>query len=280
LLQNEGLDLSRMDSGTRTVLTSVPHLITNGVDYELKLVVRGTDPVQVEGWIDGTKVMDYSDTSSSRIQSAGGAGFWNGSDVTEFDDILVADPEPLPDPTADTVLASEDFSSCADFDPPSSSLWETSGTWYCRTQRLRGESADGIALMPGISANNAKMRARVQPSASAADNSGVMVRVGSGAYYAARLDVTNQKVVLDKVTPSGTERLDEVPYTIAVETSYRLELSAIGWNPVELEVSVESVSQMIDYDEDSTTQLHGPSVGLISGTNNRTQYDDVFVYSQ
>lgn len=280
LIHNEGLDLSRVNNGTRTVLASTPQVIADNVDYRLKLVVRGTNPVEVEGWIDGTQVFDYSDNSASRIQASGSAGLLSGtSNVTQFDDFEAYDPEPLAGPTSGTVLASDDFAGCVDDAAPNTSLWETSGTWYCRTQRLRGETANGLALMPGIHAYNAKMRGRVQPNSSSSNMSGVIARAVSGSYYAARLDVTNQEIALDRIDAAGTTRLDTVPYTIAVNTSYRLELSAKGWFPVQLKVFADNVS-VSTVDDNSEDRIQGSTAGLLSGASTRTQFDDTFVYAE
>jgi hypothetical protein len=264
----------------RTVLASTPKNITSGTPYRLQLIIRETNPVRIEGWIDGTQVISFSDSSSSRIQSSGVAGFTSSTGaLTTFDDLEFSEPEPIEGPSSGTILASDDFSSCADDAGPSSSLWETSGTWYCRAQRLRGETATGLALLPGLSATNAKMRSRVQPTASTADRSGVVVRAGNGSYYAARLNFTSQTVVLDRVDSQGTTTLASVPYSLSVGPSYRVELTSYGWNPVRLTVAIEGVNQFT-VDDESADRLQGATVGLLSGTSVRTAFDDVIVYSQ
>lgn len=279
LIRNEGLDVVRVNNGSTTALSSVPRLITSGVDYRLRFLVRGTNPVTIEGWIDDDKVFEVDDASGNRIQVPGLAGLRNGTHtMTEFDDFEMHVPPPIA-PTADLTLASDDFGTCGDDESPDGTLWATSGNWYCKSQRLRAESTDGLALMSGVSAFNAKMRARVQPSATSSTMSGVVARATGGSYYAARLDLANQEVVVDRVDELGATRLHGVPYTINSATSYRVELKAIGWNPVRLEVFVDSSSLFVFYDE-SAGRLHGTTYGLLSGTDNRTQFDDTFLFSQ
>lgn len=187
-------------------------------------------------------------------------------------------PEPL-SVAANTLLASDDFNSCADDGPPNSSLWETVGSpWYCKSSRLRGEVANGAAWVGDQPASNAEVSSLVQLNTNA-NNSGVIARLSAGAYYKARLDEVNDRVVIERIDQWGTVELAAASYSIAINTSYTLTLRTIGWNPVQLEAYIGSTLVTYGFDESSRRLWEGSS-GLFSATSSRTQFDNFTLTSK
>jgi len=68
--------LYRRNGWTWTTLTSTPAGIVAGVRYTLKLVAVGADPVHLEAWLDGSKRLQFDDSSTSQLRT-GGVGIEN-----------------------------------------------------------------------------------------------------------------------------------------------------------------------------------------------------------
>jgi len=68
--------LYRRNAWTWTTLTSTPAGIVAGVRYTLKLVAVGADPVHLEVWLDGSKRLQFDDSSTSQLRT-GGVGIEN-----------------------------------------------------------------------------------------------------------------------------------------------------------------------------------------------------------
>lgn len=229
LLPGDGVDLVRKKFGATTTLDAALTSITHSVGYDLRLVVRGSDPVHLEGYLGATKVLDATDPGSSG-HIVGSPGLLNGtSTATTFDDFEILEPE-TEETTAETLILTEDFSSCDDTDPPDPALWSVEGTYYCQSDRLRGESDEDLALLTGVDATNAEMRARVRLT-NDATGSGVVARAANGAYYVARIERAGA-VRLELVDGDGVTELAAYSTTIVADYSYRLELKAVGFLPV------------------------------------------------
>lgn len=270
----EVIELLRKVDGVHTTLAVSGAAIADSTPYALRLRVRGRHPVALEGWLDSIKVFDLADSAPERIIEVARVGLLSGdTDPTQFDDVIVKRAAPI-ETVADTLLLQEDFSTCVDDDPPDPTLWSVEGDYYCRSERLRGESEEDLALLHGVDAFNAEIRARVRLNTNA-NNSGVVARAGSGSYYVARLDEANQ-VRLERVDASGSTLLAGYSTTIDPDISYRLELRAVGWLPVELDVYLEQ-AHLISYTDDSPRRLTSGHFGLLSGSSGRTQLDDVYV---
>lgn len=268
------IELFRKAGGMHTTLAVWSAPIANDTPYELRLRVRGRHPVVLEGWFDSVKVFDTSDTTSARIVDAGRVGLLSGhANPTHFDDVIAKKPAPL-ETVANTLLLHETFTTCVDNDPPDAAQWSFEGNYYCRAQQLRGESAGDLALLHGVDAYNAEVRARVRLTTEAND-SGVVARAENGSYYVARLDQGNQ-VRLERVDSSGSTLLAGYSTTIAPETSYRLELRVVGWLPVNLDFYLAE-THLISYTDDSPRRLTTGDFGLLSGSTKRTYFDDVYV---
>ncbi len=68
--------LYRRNAWTWTMLTSAPAGIVAGVRYTVKLVAVGSNPVHLEAWLDGSKRLQFDDSSTSAL-GTGGVGIQN-----------------------------------------------------------------------------------------------------------------------------------------------------------------------------------------------------------
>jgi hypothetical protein len=68
--------LYRRNGWNWTTLTSAPAGIVAGVRYTVKLVAVGSDPVHLEAWLDGSKRVQFDDSSTSQLRT-GGVGIEN-----------------------------------------------------------------------------------------------------------------------------------------------------------------------------------------------------------
>jgi hypothetical protein len=74
------VNLYRRNDWTWTLLATAATTITANVPYTAKLVVSGSNPVHLEVWLDGTKKLNYDDSSASRVTSGvPGMQNYNGS---------------------------------------------------------------------------------------------------------------------------------------------------------------------------------------------------------
>ncbi|HEU4403881.1 MAG TPA: right-handed parallel beta-helix repeat-containing protein [Polyangiaceae bacterium] len=61
------VNLYRRNEWSWTLLSSAPAPISAGTTYALSLVATGSSPVHLEVWLDGTKRIDFNDSSTSRL---------------------------------------------------------------------------------------------------------------------------------------------------------------------------------------------------------------------
>ena len=78
--------LYKVKDGVRKMLASAPRLeIKNSEWFTIRIVHNGS---QIEGWLNGEKLLEVSDATLTR---AGGVGLWTKADAaTSFDDFSVA----------------------------------------------------------------------------------------------------------------------------------------------------------------------------------------------
>ena len=61
------VNLYRRNAYTWTLLAANADAITAGVQYTVKLVVRGSNPVHLEVWLNGAQRINFDDSSAGRI---------------------------------------------------------------------------------------------------------------------------------------------------------------------------------------------------------------------
>jgi hypothetical protein len=169
--------------------------------------------------------------------------------------------------TPEEVTFSDSFSECsAQIDLSSS--WATTGTWYCKSEHARGDSALGTALAQTAALTDTDVSSYVQLNSSA--GSGIIARWDDGNYYAARI-TKGSGVDLVRVEGGTTTELASIPQTIDDSISYRLELQVTGDDPVMLSVLFNRTTVIIVSD---TPGLASGNAGLLSGSNAITQFLD------
>ena len=73
------INLYRRNAWNWTLLTSTPAGIVAGVRYTVRLVAVGADPVHLEAWLNGSKRLDFNDSSTGTTGQlrTGGVGIEN-----------------------------------------------------------------------------------------------------------------------------------------------------------------------------------------------------------
>jgi hypothetical protein len=181
--------------------------------------------------------------------------------------------------TAATAQAMTSPSSSVSFSDPFSECtsttnlgpnWSISGTWYCKSGKARGESANGVALAITSPTANTTVSARVQDSSSSSAG-GLIARASGTSYYGARILPTGH-VQAFRVDGATVTVLGDVAETIAIGTSYTLQLVVTGSSPAQLTVSF-SGTQVLSVPDTSATSLTSGQAGLYNEYNARTQFD-------
>lgn len=186
-------------------------------------------------------------------------------------------PPPPPPPPGDEVASfTDDFDACTSANDLGA-RWSVQGRWYCQTQRARGETAGGRALAAAVLPRDVSVRARVLFSSSLADASGVIARSDGTKFYGARLRRTGADLV--RVDGSTTTVLGSVSFAIDPAASHRVQLVATGAGPVSLSVAIDGVTRLTATDA-APGPPSGGGVGLLSGANARTQFDDFVAAGQ
>lgn len=169
-------------------------------------------------------------------------------------------------PPGGDVTFTDDFNACTSTSDLGGA-WQVNGVWYCRAGRARGESP-GIALARTAELGDTDVSALVQLNGST--GSGVVARGSDGSHYAAVLN-SSGRVDLIRTTNGSGSLLATVPATILQNTSYRLRLQVTGENSANVQVRLND--QLVINIADSSPIRSGRP-GLISGTTQRTQFDD------
>lgn len=283
------IELIRTDAGQVRVLASAPADIVLNASRRLRLRVSGGASANLEVDLDGVTVLRATDASPL---GAGRAGFLSGSDGrTQYDDFVLtgaaaADggappgeappveeppPEepPVPGDPAVGLPFADDFDACTSGSDLGAS-WAAAGRWYCRVGRARGEAAETLATVRGVTGADVIVDALVQMNGGT--GSGVVARVSGGSYYAFRL-VLDGRVELVRRDAGGLTILGAVPRPVATNVSQRLSLRVSGENPVRLEGWI-SGAPVLSATDGSANRLGSGGAGLLSGSSTRTQFDD------
>lgn len=283
LLAAGRLELTRTTPAGTTTLASAPVPVLSGI-RPMRLRVTGSDPVRLEAWVDDALAVTATDASASRLAS-GQAGLLSGSVArTQFDDFSLAgaasgsDPDPQPSPSPPpppppTASSFEDdFNRCTS-DTDWGEGWQTQGRWYCRSERGRAEVASSVALVRASLPADQQLQTRLSLTG-VATGSGLVARAQGGAYYAARL-LAAGRVEIVRVSGGAATVLSSTP--VPPPDGFRtLRFTVTGTNPVRLDAWFEGAPAGSVVDGSEARLLSG-QVGLLSGTEARTQFDDFSV---
>lgn len=271
LVVGRGLEIVRLGS-TPQVLAVQPRTVAQGVSYRLEFEVQGAT---LSARVDGGPSLVANDSTSG----AGLAGLYSGSDWrTQFDDFQLsglgtgsAPPPPPPDEEEDPVALSysDEFEACSVSGDPGTN-WETSGVWYCRGDRLRGESRHGIAITSAVLPADVSVATRLKQTGN--EGSGVVARWHDGSGYLLRVQPDGSAELL-RISPSSMTVLVRRTVTPPGDSFHPLSLRVTGRSPVRLEAFYENARVLV-HDDASTDALEGDGrAGLWSGADARTQYD-------
>lgn len=159
------------------------------------------------------------------------------------------------------------FDSCesAGFD----AQWLVDGRWYCRSGRVRGETAGGtmlVAQLLGETVVSSKLWLT-----SVASGSGVVARAGGGSGYAAQLvPGVGVQLVRRGATPAV---LATAARSISALVGYRVLLRVTGSAPVVLEAALDGVV-VATASDGSPARIASGYAGLLSGSDARTQFEE------
>lgn len=270
LVVGRGLEIVRLGS-TPQVLAVQPRPVAQGVNYRLEFEVQGAT---LSARVDGGPSLLASDSTFA----AGPAGLYSGSDWrTQFDDFQLSGlgtgsaPPPPPPDEEDPVARSysDEFETCSVSGDPGTN-WETSGVWYCRGDRLRGESRHGLATTSAVLPADVSVATRLKQTGN--EGSGVVARWRDGSGYLLRVQPDGSAELL-RISPSSTTVLARRAVTPPGESFHPLSLRVTGRAPVRLEAFYENARVLV-HDDASTDALEGDGrAGLWSGADARTQYD-------
>jgi outer membrane protein assembly factor BamB len=241
-------------------------------DFSRTLILQSTTGFAASPTPSGTQTSIYNSTGTSTVATGLAA-----STIYYF--TAFAQDTAGNYSTAATAQAMTSASSAVSFSDPFSECtsttnlgpnWSISGTWYCKSGKARGESANGVALAITSPTANTTVSARVQDSSSSSAG-GLVARASGTSYYGARILPTGH-VQAFRVDGATVKVLGDVAETIAIGTSYALQLVVTGSSPAQLTVSF-SGSQVLSVPDTSAMSLTSGQAGLYNEYNARTQFD-------
>ena len=253
-----------------TPLASSDAGIAANTTYTMKLVVMGSNPVHLEGWIDGAKVLSVDDDSAAQI-TTGVAGLVNYQDGVIYDNFEI-----------DTVSSHLFF----DYFDRSTSL---GSSWNVGYGSFALDGANAVSGAPPINGNwaNVAPSVGIDDYAVSADlvipsgtfDNGVVARSAVPGYfdsdlYAALL-ATDGNVYLYRRNSWDWTELAEYPAGINPDVSYNLKLTVSGSNPVHLEVWLDG-NDVIAHDDTDLNQISSGIPGIMN-YDPGVAYADFFV---
>lgn len=274
LVPGRGLELVRLGA-TTTVLAFQPQAVAKDSTHKLEFHVEGSGPVTLSARVNNGAVLQVVDSSSPLL--AGLAGLYSGTAWrTQFDDFQLTGATssggstPPPDPTPQGSFA-DDFTSCTS-DNDLGGGWETTGRWYCKSVRARGETAGGLALASASLPADLLVSTRLVHTGQG--GSGVVARWTTSSGYLLRLQGNGTLELVRRV--GNTEQLiAHALVPLPGDTFHRLALRVTGHAPVKLEAFYEGVSVLTHDDFAADAPAQAGRVGLLSGSRDRTQFDSL-----
>src|SRR5581483_8490743 len=256
-----------------TLLATVDAGIAANTTYTTRLVVMGSNPVHLEGWVDGVKVLSVDDDSAAQI-STGVAGLVNYQEGVVYDNFEI-----------DSVPSHLLF----DYFDRSTSL---GSNWNVSYGSFALDGANAVSgtppvngnwanVVPSIGTDDYAVSADLTIPAGSMDN-GVVARSAVPGYfdsdlYAALL-ATDGNVYLYRRNSWDWTELADYAAGIASGVSYNLKLSVSGSNPVHLEVSLNGTTVIASDDTDQLKQIQSGIPGIMN-YDPGVQYADFFVDS-
>lgn len=261
--------LSRNNGGTTTWLEQTHAVISAGTEYELKLVVTGSNPVRLEVWLNGVLKISYTDSSASRL-TTGTPGIRCQQSGVKYNSFSAGTAQAL---AAVPGLWVEDT-----FPTPGTSMVGTAGLkWISEWGTITGDgvfaSTSGTAMnysMPvvNLGTNNYAVQADVRVPA-ASTWGGVYARAsdpadGANNNYAAQLSTT--RIELMRYNNYTYTWLASYNATFNTGTNYNVKLAVTGSNPVQLTVYLNG-SPVITYNDSSASRITTGDVGIVTKGN-------------
>lgn len=254
---NDTVNLYRRNAGAWTLLKSVaaPGGVTAGQGYKIKLVVSGSNPVNLEVHFQGSLLFSYTDSAANRLIS-GLPGMQNYNSNVKYDNFTVYS---LSSPSG-TVFFDDQFNRTTGM----GSDWQVYyGTF--NTDGTHAVSAGTVGagkwagMTQSIPTNDYQVESILSVPAGTL-NSGIIARGNSTDIstegYVAQI-ATSGTVKLYRRSPGGVWTLltsYTVPGGISAETFYNLKLVVSGSSPVHLEVFFQG-SQVIVYDDNASNRI-------------------------
>jgi uncharacterized repeat protein (TIGR02543 family) len=266
------LNLYRRNDWNWTLLSSVNAGITAGTTYTAKLVVTGSNPVHLEGWLGSSKLISYDDDSTGRL-SVGRCGLVNYVAGAKYTNFSVS--------TVPAHLFADYFESSGTLD----SNWTVDYGSYTTdgANALSGvppSNGNWAHVVPGLATNDYAVSADLSIPAGSF-NSGVVARSSVAGYFDddlySALIHSDGTVALYRRNNWTWTQLGSVSAGIVPNTFYNVKLVVSSSNPVHLEVWLNGTKK-ISYDDNSTSQITSGIPGIQSYKSG-VKFADFFVDS-
>jgi hypothetical protein len=272
------VNLFRRNAFNWTQLGTFATTIQANTSYSLKLLVSGSNPVHLEVWFNGTKVISFDDSSASRITSgAPGIVNYNTSVLYDSFSVLPASGPPPPPPT----LFSDDFNRTTGLGANWQS-WDggytTDGANAVSGAMTPGGTGNWASVVPTLNTNDYSVTANLMvPSGS--EDSGVVARGSNTAdftsdLYSAQIS-TAGAVNLYRRNGYAWSQLASFSTTIQANVSYTLKLVVSGSSPVHLEAWLNG-TKVISFDDASASRITSGAPGIVNYDGN-VKYDSFSV---
>ncbi len=248
--------LYRRNGWNWTELASAQAGITAGIAYTTELLVRGSYPVHLEGWVNGTQYIGFDDDTDQRL-TTGLAGLMNYTQGVEFANFAV-----------DSV-PQHDFYDAFDRTDGLGSNWSVQYGSFTTdgSEAVSGSppvNGNWAGVVPAIGTNDYAVYADMTiPSGSL--TSGLVARSSvpgefDSDLYSLQLS-TDGTVDLYRRNSWNWTLLQSVDAGITAGTYYTPELIVQGSNPVQLEAWLDGTRLFI-YDDDDPNQIDGGIPGM------------------
>ena len=241
-----------------TLLATISDGIQANVTYTTELVVEGSNPVHLEGWVNGTKLIGFDDDSSDQI-STGVSGLVNYSSSVKYTNFEV-----------DSVPAHLFFDYFDRTDGLGSNWQVAYGSFTTNgSHAVSGTppvNGNWASVVPALGTNDYSVSADIIiPGSSLTD--GIVARSSVAGYfdsdlYAAQLS-TDGTVNLYRRNSWDWTLLSQVSAGIVANTAYNLKLVVSGSNPVLLEVWLNG-TQEFTYSDSSASRITAGIPGVMN----------------
>ena len=272
------VNLFRRNTFNWTQLGTFATAIQANTFYSLKLLVSGSNPVHLEVWLNGAKVISFDDSSTSQIAS-GAPGIVNYNTNVLYDSfsVLPVSAPPPPPPT----LFSDDFNRTTGLGA-NWQVWDggytTDGANAVSGAMTPGGTGNWAAVVPNLNTNDYAITANLAVPAGSED-SGIVARASNAGdftsdLYSAQIS-TAGAVNLYRRNAYAWTQLASFATTIQAGVFYNLKLVASGSTSVHLEVWLNG-TRVITFDDASASRITTGPPGIVNYDGNVT-YDSFSV---